>query len=98
TELIITKADVLTDFDTIKVCTHYKLNGKEINYLPYEINEPLEPVYKEFKGWKEDISKIDIYDQLPTEFKDYLNYIENEVKVSIKIVSVGPNRKQTISR
>ncbi|MCD4832704.1 MAG: adenylosuccinate synthase, partial [Bacteroidales bacterium] len=87
TELIITKADVLTSFDTIKVCTHYKLNGKEINYLPYEINEPLEPVFKEFKGWKEDISKIDVYDQLPTEFKDYLNYIENEVKVPIKIIS-----------
>ncbi len=98
TELIITKADVLTSFDTIKVCTHYKLNGKEINYLPYEINEPLEPVFKEFKGWKEDISKIDVYDQLPTEFKDYLNYIENEVKVPIKIISVGPDREQTILR
>lgn len=96
TELIITKADVLTGFDTIKVCTHYKLNGKEINYLPYEINEPLEPVFKEFKGWKEDISKIDVYDQLPAEFKDYLNYIENEVKVPIKIISVGPDREQTI--
>ncbi len=98
TELIITKADVLTGFDTIKVCTHYKLNGKEINYLPYEINEPLEPVFKKIKGWKEDISKIDVYDQLPTEFKDYLNYIENEVKVPIKIISVGPDREQTILR
>ncbi len=96
TELIITKADVLTGFDTIKVCTHYMLNGKKINYLPYEINELLEPVFKEFKGWKEDISKIDVYDQLPAEFKDYLNYVENEVKVPIKIISVGPDRKQTI--
>lgn len=96
TELIVTKADVLTGFDTIKVCTHYKLNGKEIYYLPYEINEPIEPIFKEFKGWKEDISKIDVYDQLPTEFKDYLNYVENEVKVPIKIISVGPDRKQTI--
>ncbi len=98
TELIITKADVLTGFDTIKVCTHYKLNGKEINYLPYEINEPLEPVFKEFKGWKKDISEIDVYDNLPTEFKDYLNYIENEVKVPIKIISVGPDREQIIFR
>ena len=98
TELIITKADVLTGFETVKVCTHYMFNGKEIDYLPYEINEPLEPVFKEFKGWKEDISKIDVYDQLPTEFKDYLNYIENEVKVPIKIISVGPDREQTILR
>ena len=98
TELIVTKADVLTGFETIKICTHYKLNGKEINYLPYEINEPLEPEFKEFKGWKEDISKIDSYDNLPAEFKEYLSYIENEVKVPIKIVSVGPNREQTILR
>lgn len=98
TELIITKADVLTGFETIKVCTHYKLNGKEINYLPYEINEPIEPVFKEFKGWDTNISNIDSYDKLPIEFREYLNYIENEVKVPIKIVSVGPDREQTILR
>ena len=96
TELIITKADVLTGFETIKVCTHYKLNGKEINYLPYEINEPLEPVLKEFNGWKEDISKINSFNKLPKEFTDYLKYIENEVNVPIKIISVGPNRDETI--
>ncbi len=98
TELMVTKADVLSGFDTIKVCTHYKLNGKEIDYLPFEINEPLEPVLKEFKGWKEDISKIDSFGNLPQEFKDYLLYIEEEVKVPIKLVSVGPNRDQTIFR
>ncbi|MBU8892483.1 MAG: adenylosuccinate synthase [Bacteroidales bacterium] len=96
TELIVTKADVLTGFDTIKVCTHYLLNGKEINYLPYEINEPLEPVLKEFNGWKEDISKINSYNKLPKEFTVYLKYIENEVNVPIKIISVGPNREETI--
>ncbi len=98
TELMVTKADVLSGFDTIKVCTHYKLNGEEIDYLPFEINEPLEPVLKEFKGWKEDISKIDSFENLPQEFKDYLLYIEEEVKVPIKLVSVGPNRDQTIFR
>jgi len=98
TDLMVTKADVLSGFDTVKVCTHYKLNGKEIDYLPFEINEPLEPVFKEFKGWKEDISKIDSFEALPQEFKDYLLYIENEVKVPIKLVSVGPNRDQTIFR
>lgn len=98
TELTITKADVLTGFETIKVCTHYKLNGKEINYMPFEINEPLVPVLKEFKGWKEDISKINSYEELPSEFKEYLKYIENEVNVPIKVISVGPNRNETILR
>jgi len=95
-ELVITKADVLSGFDTIKICTHYKLDGKEIDYLPYEVNEPLEPIYKEFKGWKEDISKVKSYDQLPTELTDYLKYIEKEVNVPIKVISVGPNRDETI--
>jgi len=96
TELVITKADVLSGFDTIKVCTHYVLNGKEIDYLPYEVNEPLEPVYKEFKGWTEDLSKVNSYDNLPAEFIDYLKYIEGEVNVPIKVISVGPNRDETI--
>ena len=98
TELIVTKADVLSGFDTLKICTHYKFNGKEIDYLPFEVNEPLEPVFKEFKGWKEDITEIDTFDKLPQEFKDYLLYVEKEVKVPIKVVSVGPNREQTILR
>ncbi|MCK5028488.1 MAG: adenylosuccinate synthase [Bacteroidales bacterium] len=96
TELVITKADVLSGFNTLKVCTHYILNGKEIDYLPYEVNEHLEPVYKEFKGWSDDLSKIDSYNKLPIEFTDYLKYIENEVNVPIKVISVGPNRDETI--
>lgn len=98
TELVVTKADVLSGFNTIKVCTHYKLNGKEIDYLPYEVNEPLEPVYKEFKGWKEDISNMKSFHDLPETFKTYLQYIENEIKVPIKIISVGPNRDETINK
>ena len=96
TELVITKADVLSGFDTLKVCTHYLLNGKKIDYMPYEVNEPLEPVYKEFKGWKEDITEINSYDKLPIEFKDYIKYIETEVHIPIKVISVGPNRNETI--
>jgi adenylosuccinate synthase len=96
TELVITKADVLSGFDTVKVCTHYILNGKEIDYLPYEVNEALEPVYKEFKGWAEDLSKVNSYDNLPTEFTNYLKYITSEVNVPIKVISVGPNRNETI--
>jgi adenylosuccinate synthase len=96
TELVITKADVLSGFESIKVCTHYILNGKEMDYLPYEVNESLEPVYKEFKGWSEDVSKIKSLDELPIEFTDYLKYIESEVNVPIKVISVGPNRDETI--
>ncbi|MCB2195063.1 MAG: adenylosuccinate synthase [Bacteroidetes bacterium] len=98
TELIITKADVLTGFESIKVCTHYIFNGKEIDYLPYEVNEPLKPIYKEFKGWNEDITQINSYNKLPKEFTDYIKYIELQVGVPIKIISVGPNRDETIIR
>src|SRR6056297_3690037 len=98
TELVVTKADVLSGFETIKVCTHYKLNGKKVDFLPYEVNEPLEPVYKEFKGWKEDISNIKSFFELPETFKSYMQYIEDEIKVPIKIISVGPNRKETIQK
>lgn len=98
TELIITKADVLSGFETIKVCTNYLFNGEEIDYLPYEVNEPLKPVYKEFKGWDVDITKINSYDKLPKEFIDYIKYIELQVGVPIKIISVGPNRDETIIR
>jgi adenylosuccinate synthase len=96
TNLIVTKADVLSNFKTIKICTHYLLNGKPIDFLPYEINEPLVPVYKEMKGWEKDITTCTSYDELPNEFIDYLKYIETEVKVPITIISVGPDRKQTI--
>ena len=96
TNLIITKADVLTNFNKIKICTHYLHKGKSIDYLPYEINDPLEPVYKEMKGWEIDITKCKQIDDLPKEFIDYLAYIESEVKVPITIVSVGPDREQTI--
>ncbi|MDY6802064.1 MAG: adenylosuccinate synthase [Bacteroidota bacterium] len=98
TELVVTKADVLSGFDTIKVCTHYILNNKKVDFLPYEVNEPLQPVYKEFKGWKEDITKIKSYTDLPETFKSYLQFIEDEIKVPIKIISLGPNRNETIQK
>jgi len=98
TELVVTKADVLSGFETIKVCTHYILNNKTVDFLPYEVNEPLQPVYKEFKGWKEDITKIKSFTDLPETFKFYLQFIEDEIKVPIKIISVGPNRNETIQK
>ena len=97
TELMMMKADVLSEFDTIKVCTHYILNGEKIDYLPFDIiNEKIEPVYVELKGWKTDLTQLEHKEQLPIELTDYITYIEKETQVPISIVSIGPDRKQTI--
>lgn len=98
TELVMTKADVLDSFDTIKVATSYTLSGEEIDFVPYELNDKIVPVYKELPGWKTKLSTIKNYDNLPQAFKDYVKYIENEVKVPIKMISVGPNRDERIFR
>jgi len=99
TELMMMKGDVLSGFKTLKVCTGYKYKGEVIQHLPFNIEaDNLEPVYKEFKGWKEDITKHDSFEALPNELKDYIKFIEDELNVPIKIVSVGPDRKETILR
>ncbi|HBS87272.1 MAG: adenylosuccinate synthase [Bacteroidetes bacterium GWF2_38_335] len=98
TELILTKIDVLDIFDSIYLATHYKVNGKITDRLPYDLGEKIEPVYKEFKGWKQDISKIKDFQDLPDELKVYIRFIESETGVPIKICSVGPDREQTIIR
>jgi adenylosuccinate synthase len=98
TQLIMTKADVLDDFDEIQVAVAYKSRGEEIQYLPFEINEPLEPVYKTFKGWKKDISTVRDEAVLPFELMNYVRFIEKETGVPIKIISVGPDREQTVIR
>jgi adenylosuccinate synthase len=99
TELMMMKGDVLSGFKTLKVCVAYNYNGKQIHHLPYNIEaDRLEPVYKEFKGWKEDISKHTNFEELPESLKDYIKFIEDELQVPIKIVSVGPDRKETILR
>ena len=97
TDLMMMKADVLSGFETLKVCTAYHYNGEEISHLPYNLSaEDLKPVYQKFKGWKEDITKVESYDDLPQNLKDYISFIENFVDVKVKIVSVGPDRKETI--
>ena len=98
TGFIMTKADVLDTFDTIKVATAYRVRGEEVDSIPYEIDEPIEPVYKEFKGWNADISKCKVYSELPEELKSYIEFIEKETGVPVKVVSVGPDRDQTIVR
>ena len=92
------QADVLNDFDTLKVAVAYNVNGKETSEFPYEASEKIVPVYKEFKGWNCDINKLRRYDEFPTELKNYIEFIEQETGVPVKIVSVGPDREETIVR
>lgn len=98
TQLIMMKGDVLDDFDTIKACVAYKINGKETEEFPFDISEELEPVYVEMPGWKTDLTKIRDENEFPEELNAYLDFLEDELEVPIKIVSVGPDRVQTIFR
>ncbi len=99
TELMMMKADILSGFATIKVCTHYNYQGKQIDYLPYDYSpELLSPVYKELKGWNKDLTALNNPEQMPQELNDYISFIEKETGVPISIVSVGPDRTQTLIR
>lgn len=99
TQLIMMKADVLDGFDSIKVCTHYDLNGELIDYMPYDIvTTEVKPVYKELPGWKTDLTKLSSIEEIPAELNSYVEYLEQELNVPITIVSVGPDRKQTLMR
>jgi adenylosuccinate synthase len=99
TQLMMMKGDVLSGFDTLKVATAYNYNGEVIHHLPYNIEEEnVTPIYTEFKGWKQDLTGLTTFESLPKELKAYIEFIEKEVAVPIKIVSVGPDRKQTIMR
>jgi len=99
TELMMMKGDVLSGFDNIKVCIGYKYKGEVITHFPYNIEpENLEPIYIGFDGWSEDITKVTDFDNLPEELKEYIDFIEKELETPIKIVSVGPDRTQTILR
>ena len=99
TQLMMMKADVLSGFKTLKICTSYIYKGKEINHLPYNIEaENLKPVYTEFMGWSEDLTKMENASTLPETLMTYISFLEKELQIPIKIVSVGPDRKQTIFR
>lgn len=98
TQLIMMKADVLNGFETIKAAVAYNIDGKEVTHFPYETESPFNPVYKELKGWNCDISHCRTYEDFPKELKDYVTFIEQETGVPVKIVSVGPDRKETILR
>ena len=99
TQLMMMKGDVLSGFDKLKVCTAYNYQGKTITHFPYDIDpELVTPVYTELTGWKEDLTGMTQADQLPKELMAYIEFLEVELGVPIKIVSVGPDRKQTILR
>ena len=98
TKLIMMKSDVLDGFETIKACVAYKQNGEYINYFPYDINSGIEPVYVEMPGWNQDLTKITSEAEFPEAFKDYIAFLEQELETPITIVSVGPDRAQTIER
>lgn len=98
TELIMMKADVLDDFDTINVAVAYNVDGQETEQIPYDTFATIEPVYKSFKGWKKDLTSIRKEEELPFEFMNYVRFIEKELHVPVKIISLGPDREQTIIR
>ncbi len=99
TQLIMMKADVLSGFETLKICTAYNYRGEEIDHLPFSLEaENVTPVYKKFNGWKEDITKITKTSEFPKELNEYIDFIEKELDIPIKVVSVGPDRLQTINR
>ena len=92
TGLIMMKSDILNDFDTIKVAVGYEVNGEKVDYFPYEADDNIVPVYREFEGWNCDICNVRDFDQFPQQFKDYVAFIEAECGVPVKIISVGPDR------
>ena len=97
TKLIMMKGDVLSGFKKIKICTAYQVDGVEIDYFPFDINSnKVKPIYKELLGWDDDLTRIKNFSDLPKNFKSYISFLENMLKVPIEIVSVGPDRKQTI--
>lgn len=98
TALIMMKADVMNSFDKIKVAVAYEIDGERTDRFPFSIDGEIRPVYREFDGWKCDISKVRRYEDFPIELKRYVEFIEQSTGVPVKIISVGPDRDQTIVR
>lgn len=97
TELSMMKADVLSIFETIRVCTHYEINGEKVDYLPFDIADyEIKPIYEDLPGWNCDLTGLTSYADAPAELKDYVSYLEKHLEVPITVVSVGPDRSQTL--
>lgn len=98
TQLIMMKSDVLDSFPTIKACVAYNVNGVETRDFPYDIEHNIKPVYKELRGWNTDMSKMTSEEQFPEAFREYVTFLETELETPIRIISIGPDRDQTIER
>lgn len=99
TDLIMMKSDVLDEFDVIKVCTAYKINGEEVDQLPFDMQDvEIEPVYVDMPGWKTPMPTMTTEEELPENFRNYVKFIEEQLEVPVTILSVGPDRSQTIVR
>ena len=98
TQLIMMKSDVLDSFETIKACVAYNINGEKTTDFPYSIEEGIEPIYEELPGWKTDMTRMTSESEFPTAFKAYVDFLERHLQVPIKIISIGPDRAQTIIR
>ncbi len=98
TQLIMMKSDVLDGFDTIKACDAYEVNGQVTRDFPFSIEQGITPIYTELPGWKTDMTQFTCEEQFPKEFSDYISFLEQKLGVPITIVSVGPDREQTIIR
>ena len=98
TQLIMMKSDVLDTFETIKACVAYEINGETVTEFPFSIEENVKPIYKELPGWNVDMTSIKSEDEFPVEFSNYIKFLETELNVPITILSVGPDRAQTIVR
>jgi len=98
TRLIMMKSDVLDGFDTIKACVAYRVNGVETRDFPYDIEKGIQPVYVELPGWKTDMTRLTSEEEFPQAFSDYIAFLEKELETPIKIISIGPDREQTIVR
>ena len=97
TDLYMMKSDVLSDFKTINICIGYKYKGKDIDYFPTLIeSEDIKPIYKSFNGWSSNINNCRNYKNLDQEFKDYINFIQDNLGVPIKLISLGPDREATV--
>jgi adenylosuccinate synthase len=96
TQLVMTKADVLDSFESIKVAKAYERNGEVLEHFPFELSDDIKPVFIELPGWKKDISGIRKKSDFPVEFQQYIDFLEKELEVPITYVSVGPDREQII--
>ena len=99
TELSMMKSDILSIFNKIKVCTHYLVNGEKVSDFPFDVNDiKIIPFYEEIDGWNCDLTKLRDYKDAPQELKNYVSYLEKQLRVPINVISVGPDRTQTLSK